>query len=259
MQHQIKIFSKIEPELKEHWLELEKNSSSFCFQSYEWFENWFNHYRKNNEKFKLNIAVILSKNKVCCIFPLEINSYSKIKILQWAGNKVTDYNAPILNKNFDLDKNKFNDLWNEIINLVPNLDLIYLKQQPLCIEKIYNPFVSFLKNYKDSRVYHISLPKTWSEYTSKFLKKKFLNDNLRTKKQLKKLGNLKYKVEKNQNEKIRYIDEIINQKNTKLIKQKSDNIFSELDKKFYTDFEKKNLENIRTHIGTIFLNNEKIA
>ena len=37
-------------------------------------------------------------------------------------------------------------LWNKIIKLGPNFDLIYLQQQPKNIEKTTNPFVIFLKN-----------------------------------------------------------------------------------------------------------------
>ena len=99
MDYEIKIFTKLDLELKKYWQELEKSSYCYCFQSYDWFQNWFNHYRKNNKNFNLNVVVVLNKTEICCILPLEIKNYGRLKILQWAGNHLTDYNAPILSQN----------------------------------------------------------------------------------------------------------------------------------------------------------------
>ena len=46
------------------------------------------------------------------------------------------------------------------------------------------------QNHRDSNIYNIHLPKTWSEYSQKILKKKFRTQNIRSKKLLKNLGNI---------------------------------------------------------------------
>ena len=49
MNYEIKVFSKLNSELKEYWESLESESYSYCFQSYDWFENWINNFRNGNE------------------------------------------------------------------------------------------------------------------------------------------------------------------------------------------------------------------
>ena len=38
MDIEIKIYSKLNAELKEYWQKLEQNSYNYCFQSYDWYE-----------------------------------------------------------------------------------------------------------------------------------------------------------------------------------------------------------------------------
>lgn len=259
MDYDIKIFTNLDLEIKEYWQKLEKNCHCYCFQSYDWFQNWFNCYRKNNKDFNLNVVAVLNKNEIFCILPLEIKNYGRLKILQWASNKLTDYNSPILSENFKYNEKIFKDLWKKIVKASPKFDLIYLQRQPKNIEKCANPFVDFLKNYKQSKYYYISLPKSWKKYSENVLKKKFLNDNLRSKRLLKKIGKIKYRVEKDKKEKIKYIDDIIKQKNTRLISQGTNIIFNERDINFYKGFENMNLNNIKTHTSALIMNNEIIS
>ena len=122
--------------------------------------------------------------------------------------------------------------------MIPDIDLIYLSKQPQCINTVKNPFVSFLKNYKDSNTYNISLPKTWKEYTMQILKKNFHIQNLRKKKLLKKIGIVRFKIVTNENEKNKYIEELIKQKNARLSSQGIKDIFKLEDLNFYKNFER---------------------
>ena len=259
MNYEIKIFPKLESELKEYWEKLEEAGDCYCFQSYDWFENWLKIYRDSNDKFSLCVITVLSDTKPICILPFEIEKKSNVKILKWAGGDKSDYFSPILSKNLLLNKEEFIYIWNEIIKKIPKTDLIYLNKQPEYIEKKANPFVSFLKNYKDSNVYQISLPEKWDTYTKNILKKNFYIQNKRKKKLLKKEGNLKFKVENDREIKSKLLEEFLIQKNQRLRSQGIKNLFNEKDINFYKEFEKKNLKNIKTHFSSLTLNNELIA
>ena len=52
MNYEIKVFSKLNSELKEYWESLESESYSYCFQSYDWFENWINNFRNGNKNYR---------------------------------------------------------------------------------------------------------------------------------------------------------------------------------------------------------------
>ena len=259
MKYEIKVFSELNSELKEYWVKLETNSNNYCFQSYDWFENWVNVFQLNNKNNSICIIVILLKSEVFGIIPFQIEAKSSLKILKWAGTDQSDYCGPILNKKFLTDKETFIDLWKQIIKSLPSIDLIYLNKQPKSIEKIDNPFVSCLKNYKDSNTYNILLPNSWDDYVKKILKKNFFLQNERKKKQLKKAGKLKFKIATSKEEKNKFLNELILQKNIKLKLSDNKNIFKENSLNFYKNFENANLSNIKTHLCALSLNEELIA
>ena len=259
MNYEIKVYSELNSELKAYWQNLEAKSNGYCFQSYDWFENWMNNFRIDNKKYSLCVVTVSIQSKILCILPFEIEKKVNLKILKWAGGKHSDYMAPILSEDFNLNKYDFIHLWRKITKLIPGIDLIYLSKQPQCINTVKNPFVSFLKNYKDSNTYNISLPKTWKEYTTQILKKNFHIQNLRKKKLLKKLGIVRFKIVTNENEKNKYIEELIKQKNARLSSQGIKDIFKLEDLNFYKNFERKKLSKIKTHLSALSLNNELIA
>jgi len=259
MNYEIKVFSALNSELKAYWQNFEIKSNSYCFQSYEWIENYKNNFTHNNKKYSLCVIVVLIKSKILCILPLEIEKRANVKILKWVGDKHFDYMAPILSEDFNLNKENFIQLWKEINNLLPRIDLTYFSKQPEFINNIQNPFVVFLRNYKDSNTRNIFLPNTWKEYTTAILKKNFYIQNLRKKKLLKKLGNVKFRIINNKNEKKEYIEKLIEQKNVRLSSKGVKNFFNQEDLNFYKNFEKKELKEIKTHISALSLNDELIA
>ena len=138
MNYEIKIFPNLDPELKEYWENLENSADCYCFQSYDWFENWLKIYREGNDKFSLCVVMILSNSKPICILPFEVEKKSYIKILKWAGGDKSDYFSPILYKNLSLNKEEFIYIWKEIIRKVPKTDLIYLNKNNQIIKNV-NP------------------------------------------------------------------------------------------------------------------------
>ena len=97
--------------------------------------------------------------KPVAIFPLEIKSYKKVKILQWLGSNQSDYCCPIIKNDIFKDHQKFEFIWKEILKEIENFDIIFLNKQPEYVEKTLNPFVQFLKNVFHSKVYQINLSK----------------------------------------------------------------------------------------------------
>ena len=174
-----KIFNQLEEKLKEDWLSLEQNSNFLFFQKYYYAKNLI-------EVFKINlffIAVVYDKNKPVAIFPLEIKSYKKVKILQWLGSNQSDYCCPIIKNDIFKDHQKFEFIWKEILKEIENFDIIFLNKQPEYVEKTLNPFVQFLKNVFHSKVYQIDLTKI-DDNLSYIKNNKFISEFKRTKKKL---------------------------------------------------------------------------
>lgn len=209
-----KIFNQLENKLKEDWLALETNSNFFFFQKYYYAKNLI-------EIFKINlffIAVVYDNNKPVAIFPLEIKSYRKIKILQWLGSKQSDYCCPIIKNDIFKNHQKFEIIWKKILKEIENFDIIYLNKQPEYIEKTLNPFVQFLKNSFHSKVYQIELSKI-DNNLSYIKNKKFTSEFKRTKKKLTENYQVEFQNYFLANQ-IDLIDKIIKKKITSLEKKR---------------------------------------
>ena len=258
MDYNIKLFSKIDEELKSIWQNFEENTYNNCFNSLTWTENYILAFKRKDNFPKLRIFVISFQNKPVCIFPFEIIRKYKINILQWTSDLKSDFNSPLQKKHFNFDKDSFKKIWNQILKMVPEVDVVYLKRQINFFENSYNPFINFLKNSKEGIIQQIVLPKKWNDYTQGVLKKKFYLDLLRTKRLIKKSGKIQFVIAKNNEEKNFLLNILIDQKRLKLKKMNISSM-DDIDLNFYKNFEKYKNNQYHTHISALKLNGEFIA
>ena len=211
MNYKIKLFLEFNEELKNLWNDVEKESHNTCFNSQTWIVNYMLTYEKPNLE-SLRIFVIFFENKPVCILPFQIIKKFNINVLQWACDLKSDFNSPIQKKDFVFDKISFKEIWAKIIKMIPDIDVIYLQKQIDFLGNNTNPFISYLKNYKEGVIQQILLPDRWEKYTNTILKKKFYLDFMRTKRLLKKEGKVEFVLAKSYEEKISFLEGLINQK-----------------------------------------------
>ena len=260
MDYKIRVFSQLDDELREIWYNFEKDSYHTCFNSMVWIENYISTYKdyRRQSQSQLRIFVVLLQNKPVCILPFEIIKKFKINVLQWACDIKSDFNAPIQKKNFKFEQKSFKNVWKQILDKIPEVDVIYLKKQINFFGVSNNPFIDFLKNSKEGNIQRINLPNTWKDYVNDILKKKFYQDLMRTKKLIKKYGKVEFVIAKNSEEKKYFLDILIKQKKKKL--EKIDvNSLTERDLDFYKNFEIYENKQYLTQASAIKLNGEFIA
>jgi len=258
MDYKIKLYTHLDEELKKIWFEIEKYSDHKCFNSLSWIENYISSFHGIPNNLQLRIFIIFLKNEPVCVFPFEIIKKFKINLLQLACDLKSDFNTPILKKNFSFEEKSFQKIWNEILKMIPEVDIIYLKKQINYFETLNNPFINFLKNSKEGSIQQILLPNIWSDYTYKILKKKFYQDLLRTKRLIKKNGKVEFIIAKSATEKREIIDILINQKKIDLAK-KNINSFTSKDINFYNNFEEYKNREYTIQVSAIKLNGEVVA
>jgi len=258
MSYKIKLFKEINEELKESWARVEKNSLNNCFSSFSWIANYVLSYKELRKNSKLRIFIIYFKSEPVCILPFEIVKKFKTNILYWACDSKSDFHAPLRKKNFNFERKAFKEIWNKILCSMPDIDIIYLKKQLNFSDNPNNPFISFLKNSKESTIHQINLPKKWKDYTDKILKNKFYKDLLRTKKLLKKFGKVEFIIAKKTKEKFDLIEQLIEQKKNSLEKKNIRSI-SNQDLNFYKNFEKYEGKEYFTQVSALKLNGRFIA
>lgn len=155
MNTKIEIYKDINIELKEIWINFEKNSLNHCFQSFSWILYVINFSKKNQINFILQIVVIKKNNQTVAIFPFWITNYFGLKVLRWIGNDFSDYNAPVISKDFNYIKD---DFFNDFYYIKKNLqtfDLINFERQNSNILGKNNPFYYYLKNTDILKTYFI--------------------------------------------------------------------------------------------------------
>ena len=236
--------------VEKDWKYIQKYSSLLIFQSYEWNYSW---YKYNNFKKNLRIFLIYEEDKPIAIFPFIIERFLLFKFVKWIGYDLSDYLGPIFNKNYNFQKENFNFIWKEILELLKGeSDLIILDK--LIDKKNYfeNPMVKFLDCKKHDITYGINLS-NWENLVKE--KSRALQKYRWSKKKISEFGNLVFEKNiSNIEEKKRAISLIINWK--KKMKKNKNIIFSNsFNESFYNEI----LKNKDTHLAGLKLNNEFIA
>jgi len=175
-----KVFNKFEEKLEQDWKSLENEAKHFFFQKFVFIKTIVETFNGTN----INIVVVYEKNKPIAIFPLEIKRYNQIKILQWIGTNQSDYCCPVVNNKKFVNERDFKKIWNKILDVIKDYDIIFLNKQPEYIEQTLNPFAVFIQNTHYSIIYQIKLVFSENDYLSLVENKKFSSELRRTKKKL---------------------------------------------------------------------------
>ena len=216
-----KNFYNLDNQLKKIWENLEREGDCYIFQKYKYTYNLIKAFNINSCIF----SVIYNNNKPIAIFPFEIKIFKKIKILQWLGSNLNDYNCPIILKQNIFNNKNFIDVWKRILISIKDFDIIYLNKQPELIEKISNPFVKYLYNDNHSSVYQLQLKRLKNDDLDFLKNKKFRNEFNRTRKKLLK-GNIISFVPNYVENKENLIENIIFKKISNLEKRKIPHSFN---------------------------------
>lgn len=232
----IKVFTNFE-EVKEIWLNFEKQACLYAFQTYEWLSHWYEIIGSQKD-LSPYIVVVYNSNamdEIILLLPLCIQKDGFIKKLVWLGGDITDYHGPLINKNFySKDNIDIIKLMNRIQKLLPKVDIMVLDRQPERIENIINPFVNKKCFHYHTDAYALVPEKNWEYHYNNNVKKKIRKDTERQIRRLSENGKLEFVIAEN-NEIIAEITDImIQQKIERYRITKVPNLFqSEYYSRFY--------------------------
>ena len=174
----IQKYESFDSRLIVEWEQLQKNAFFFPFQSLSWLLTWYQEIGKLKKNLKLRIITLKKNNEIIAIFPLLIRSNFKLRILEWIGGVHTDYMGPLLHKDFKITKDEFNNVWNEVLKMLDNFDVIHFKKQYKEINGLQNPFVNFLNcNTWFHQSYIADISEKWDLYTKNHVKNTHTHDN----------------------------------------------------------------------------------
>lgn len=245
------VWDEFSEDLEKDWNDLFLMSNNSFFQSYNWQSLWFNELIKKDLKRSIMIVGVYNDGKVVAIFPFENLKILNLNIIRLTGFPFADYLDCLIDKNFlTLNSNLKNNLFQFLKNQ-KKVDVIQLSN--------LTPNSNFCKFLKDTNFNKSSFKAyqiTGKENQTPISNKKFVLDTKRQIKRLNSLGNLSFKIVKNEIEKKRIIKFFFDNKEKQLIKTKNWNY---LENKNYRYFLEKLFIQNYCDISYLSLNEEIIA
>ena len=135
-----KIYSEFNQELKDILSRIYNNQNNKIFQNYDWLlcENQI---MNKNKILHLKLIVILENDIPLIFLPMCVKKINFAKVLTFLSSEVTDYNCPVCTKNLNININKFNQIWAELVNHI-DYDVLFIDKIPEYLNDEKNPFFS---------------------------------------------------------------------------------------------------------------------
>ena len=123
------------------WLDLETGGLCLPFQRYEWVRQWCELLAPSS-RAKPCVALVTRGRAPLLLLPLCIVQHGPVRSLEFMGEGVNDYNAPVLSRLArQLDAGAMAILLRRILHSLPQYDCVQLRRMPPVIGGIPNPLL----------------------------------------------------------------------------------------------------------------------
>ena len=252
------VYTSFVSDLQTDWLSLEHNCSCSVFQSFKWCQHWFSRIGSKNSSIQLSIIVVYVDHSPVALFPFCVRKIGFLRLLEFIGGDLSDYNSPIVHPDF-IDDQTFHSLFSIAFSALPPHDLRSLVRIPETIGPNKNPFVTILRPIYNLSSYSATLPSDWSTYLST-ISPKIIKENARNKRKLSSLGNLQFILASTDDEANHILDSLFEQKQRRYISTGARNILADSSvRDFYRSFFQTNSSNFNVHISAIALDDSILA
>ena len=249
----IKIYKEFNSELEIYWNIIEKSSNYFIFQKFDWLKTWQRYIGNQSYKISPHIIVLFDDNfSPKIIFPLGTHHKLGVKIFTFLGGNQSDYNYPLIDREWINNQKLVMNAWEVISNHFPNFDVLHFEKFPENILNDFNPFLKILNFRIHDTAYFSKIPKTIEDFEKK-LRSKVRTD---TNRQLRRLNALSgvLKIDLNNiltDDKVG-INEMIKQKRKKYALTNVPDIFKDNNvKSFYLNLHKNLTGNASVHFSVL--------
>jgi CelD/BcsL family acetyltransferase involved in cellulose biosynthesis len=157
--------------VEDEWRSFEREADCTAFQTFDWLATW---QRRIGQLGGVTPVVAVGRfvdGKTAFIAPLAIASKHSAKRLCWLGQPLSDYNAPLLARDFSqrVAPDLFLAIWQEVRDRLrsdPRLhyDWIEFEQMPPCIGAQVNPFTYLGVADNPSGAHLMRLDDTWQKF-----------------------------------------------------------------------------------------------
>ncbi|HLH12229.1 MAG TPA: GNAT family N-acetyltransferase [Methylovirgula sp.] len=230
----------------EEWRPFEARADCTVFQTYDWLCAWQREIGTRRGAIPL-IVIGREHGDILFILPLMIERRALVRRLSWLGSDLSDYNAPLLAKDFShrFGSERFLALWQDICWLIRGsaacrFDVVDLKKMPQTIGPQRNPFLALKLVVAPFGAHATELGKNWDAF---YASKRSASTRQRERNKLKKLaehGEICFVTPTQPEEIERTLDWLLDQKTESLARMGIASIFERPGiRQFYLDVAKR--------------------
>jgi CelD/BcsL family acetyltransferase involved in cellulose biosynthesis len=172
------------------WSEFQKSGTLYVFQTREWLENWYQHVGGRSPVQPCLVSVFNDETPVA-FFPFQVRAAGALRVLNWLGDELIDYGAPILGPGSTVD---FPEVWAEVVRHLPAVDLIHLTRIPETVGAVANPMCRLNCRRYHNSAHFVELAGDWEDFYQRHAGAKTRSTDRRKHRRLSEMGTLEFKV-----------------------------------------------------------------
>ncbi len=188
----LSIYTTLEP-TQTRWRALQASGCSYGFQSYDWIAAWYQHLGQA-QGWQIRLVELRDADgQTQLLLPLGIRRHHGLRVLSFLGGEVTDYHAPLLQRDFPTAT--FAVLWQVILRqLRGEIDLLRVRRMPQLIEGCANPMILLAGMHATEQAHAASLTASFAQF-QKLRSAKMFADTRRQLRRLHELGTVQLLVD----------------------------------------------------------------
>lgn len=133
--HRLRVHAELAG-VREAWCQALRDGVGYVFQTWEWNNTWQETIGRAQGVRPCIVELCDATGRCVALWPLAIYRRSRLRVLDFLGDVVSDYRAPVLLPDFvqALPPGAFEALWQAIIHGIPGIDLVALRRMPERLE-----------------------------------------------------------------------------------------------------------------------------
>ncbi|MPZ37718.1 MAG: GNAT family N-acetyltransferase [Rhizobiales bacterium] len=150
------------------WRRAVEQCACFVFQTFEWNAAWRETVGRTEAISEHVVHVTGADGRTLMLLPLAIRQTRHLRVLEFLGGSLTDYNAPLIDVAFAraVTTEEFERLWRAVISLLPKIDAIWLVRMPKTIDGTPNPLTGLARARHTDDAHAAALPASFKEFTA---------------------------------------------------------------------------------------------
>ncbi len=157
--------------IERDWRAFEERAELTVFQTFDWLSTWYRHIGMG---LGLMPAIVIGRDRhdeILFLLPLSIRRVALVRRLEWLGSELSDYNAPLLARNFDqrVRPQRFAALAKAVMQRIQDsrgmhYDLAVLEKMPALVGALPNFLLSLDCSLNASGAHVATLPGNWDDF-----------------------------------------------------------------------------------------------